>query len=272
MHRSNLPLRRLARASAATAVALVLAAACSSSDAAPPTTSTTSASATPTISSTTSTTTTSTTTTSTTVLSTLPDGQELALELVDGELRFTITIDTAASTAQFLVAPLDGSAGPRWESVVPVDDVPNASGHRPFDGLVPVGDIDDTATEEANRALVSDYVRTALVDGRWEDVDRFFRNGEYRLHGPLFADGLESVQSFFIGLRDAGAPFVISDTAVLLADGPYVLAINRNDRGGAATAYWDLWRVDSGAIVEHWDATQTITEPGVDAWFEGIAP
>jgi len=191
---------------------------------------------------------------------------------VDGDLRFTITLDTTASTARFLVEPTDGSASPRWESVVSVDDVPNASGHRPFDGLVPVDGTDDDATEAANRQLVGDYVRTALVEGRWEDVDGYFRDGTYVLHGPMFTDGLESVRSFFIGLRDAGAPFLIADTALLLADGPYVLAINRHDGLDTTTAYWDLWRVDDGAIVEHWDATMQLDRPDVDAWFEGVAP
>jgi predicted SnoaL-like aldol condensation-catalyzing enzyme len=127
-------------------------------------------------------------------------------------------------------------------------------------------------TAAANRALVEEYVTTALVEGRWEDVDRFFDEGRYVLHGPLFADGLESVRSFFVGLRDAGVPFLITGTSVWLSAGDFVLAINRHDADGVSTAYWDLWRVDDGAIAEHWDVIAQIPAESADAWFAGESP
>ena len=199
-------------------------------------------------------------------------GRELVFSMSDGEQTFTLTTDEIDRTARFVVERNDGSPTPRWETVVPWMDEPNSSGHRPYDGL-PTTPVTGGDRAQANLALVEEYITTALVEGRWEDVDRFFRNGEYVLHGPLFADGLESVRTFFVGLRDAGAPFVITGTSLWLAAGDFVLAINRHDAAdGATTAYWDLWRVSDGAIAEHWDAIAPVPTEITDAWFAGSGP
>lgn len=52
-----------------------------------------------------------------------------------------------------------------------------------------------------------------------------------------------------------------------LAAGDFVLAISRHDAEGVSTADWNLWRVDDGAIAEHWDVITQIPAESADAWF-----
>ena len=46
----------------------------------------------------------------------------------------------------------------------------------------------------------------------------------------------------------------------VLADGSFVPSVSEGFRGPAHTAFYDLFRVADGLIVEHWDTTETIAE------------
>ena len=50
----------------------------------------------------------------------------------------------------------------------------------------------------------------------------------------------------------------------VLAQGNFVLAVSEGTFGGAATSYYDLWRVENGKIAEHWDVMETIASK--DTW------
>ena len=56
-----------------------------------------------------------------------------------------------------------------------------------------------------------------------------------------------------------------------MAAGDFVLAIDRHDTGDAVSDDGDLWRVDDGAIAEHWDVLTQIPAESADAWRTCIA-
>jgi predicted SnoaL-like aldol condensation-catalyzing enzyme len=152
-----------------------------------------------------------------------------------------------------------------WGAATTAVIEPNVSGHTQIDGLVATNTSPEV--EAANAQLIADYIDTALVKQQWQDVDRFFDNGRYVLHGPLFADGIESVRSFFTAARDAGTPLVYLNPMVVLSSGEYVLAVSRTMSGNTMTAYWDLWRITDGFIAEHWDIIQHVPSELADGYF-----
>ena len=61
-----------------------------------------------------------------------------------------------------------------------------------------------------------------------------------------------------------GIAMIYDTVHQVLAQGNYVLAVSEGTFGGAATSYYDLWRVANGKIAEHWDVMETIAEK--DTW------
>ncbi|MDF2963217.1 MAG: hypothetical protein K0S39_4952 [Paenibacillus sp.] len=49
-------------------------------------------------------------------------------------------------------------------------------------------------------------------------------------------------------------------THMVLGQGNFVLVVSEGIFGVAPTAYYDLFRVENGNIVEHWDVMETIAD------------
>ena len=47
----------------------------------------------------------------------------------------------------------------------------------------------------------------------------------------------------------------------MLAEGSFVLAVCEGERGGVHTAFYDLFRLAGGKIVEHWDTVEKVPLP-----------
>ena len=65
-------------------------------------------------------------------------------------------------------------------------------------------------------------------------------------------------------LGKQGIAMVYDKVHQVLAQGNFVLAVSEGTFGGAATSYYDLWRIENGKIAEHWDVMETIAAE--DTW------
>jgi len=45
---------------------------------------------------------------------------------------------------------------------------------------------------------------------------------------------------------------------IVLGEGNFVLAVSEGQFGGEHTSFYDLFRLENGKIVEHWDIIETI--------------
>lgn len=118
----------------------------------------------------------------------------------------------------------------------------------------------DVAAEEANRTLVLNF------------YDRFFNKHEvteaaevvaddYKQHNPQVPDGKAPFVSYFAGYfkenPQARARIVRSATD---GDLVYLHVHSTNGPGDRGQAVVDIFRVQGGKIVEHWDVIQDVPE------------
>lgn len=157
----------------------------------------------------------------------------------------------------------DGFAVEHWDNLQPKRNEPNLSGHTMNDGPTEVADLDRT---EANRALVSNFVDQVLIKRNLDSLENFVADGDgYVEHNPDRGDGLEFLRSILADRLPAGRPVLeYGRYHRILAEGNFVLSASEGSHHGRHSALYDLFRVEGGKIVEHWDSIEAI--PPQSAW------
>jgi predicted SnoaL-like aldol condensation-catalyzing enzyme len=92
-----------------------------------------------------------------------------------------------------------------------------------------------------------------------------YLGSRYTQHNPTAADGPEGLKNFIKFLRD-NYPNAHSEIKKVFADGDYVILHVHSVRepGTRGRAIFDLFKLENGKIVEHWDAVQDIPEKPVN--------
>jgi predicted SnoaL-like aldol condensation-catalyzing enzyme len=116
------------------------------------------------------------------------------------------------------------------------------------------------AKEEANKKLVVEFYDKAINQKDFEAASRYFGN-RYVQHNPNAPDGIEGFKTFLGFLREK-FPQAKSEIKRVFAEGDYVIlhvhaVRNPGERGSAIV---DIFKLEDGKIVEHWDVVQPIPE------------
>ena len=145
----------------------------------------------------------------------------------------------------------DGQLAEHWDNLQPlVPSGETASGRTQTDGPTEVTDRDRTA---ANRALVEGFVRDVLQGAAPERITDYVSTATYDQHNPQVADGLDGLGAALAAMAEAGESMSYARTPLVVADGNFVFTASEGALGDAPTAFFDLFRIDGGLIVEHWD-------------------
>lgn len=156
----------------------------------------------------------------------------------------------------------DGLAVEHWDNIQPRQG-PNATGRSMVDGPVTAEDHEHT---ETNRALVRTYTDDVLIQRRLASLAAYIGgDAGFTQHSPVLPDGLDSLRSALEEMAEDGTP-AVAYTRIhrVLAEGSFVLTVCEGSLRGTHTAFYDLYRVDAGRIVEHWDTRESI--PPVGEW------
>jgi predicted SnoaL-like aldol condensation-catalyzing enzyme len=113
--------------------------------------------------------------------------------------------------------------------------------------------------EEANKKLVTAFYERVLNQKDIAAIDEYV--GPYKQHNPKAGDGPEGLKGYIAYLRE-NSPKSHSEIKKVLADGDYVILHVHAVRepGARGLAIIDIFKVDNGRIVEHWDVIQEIPE------------
>jgi len=114
--------------------------------------------------------------------------------------------------------------------------------------------------EEANKKVVLDFYEKAINQKNFEAAAVHF-GPRYTQHNPNAADGPEGLKSFLGFLREK-FPASRSEVKRVFAEGDYVILHVHAVRepGTLGRAIVDIFRLEDGKIVEHWDVAQDIPE------------
>ena len=80
----------------------------------------------------------------------------------------------------------------------------------------------------------------------------------------MVADGIEGIASFLENLASQGVSMKYEDVFKVIGQGNFVVSYSRMSMGAETFAVFDLFRLENGLIVEHWDNMEPILPP--DQW------
>ncbi|SDT16073.1 nuclear transport factor 2 family protein [Actinoplanes derwentensis] len=148
----------------------------------------------------------------------------------------------------------DGKLAEHWDALAPVV-TSTVSGRSQTDGPTTVTDLGQT---EANRVLVTDFVETVLKGGKVDTITDYLSTETYHQHNIGIGDGLDGLGAALTALAQQGVTMTYHAVHRVIAEGNFVLTVSEGSFGPTPTAFYDLFRVDCGRIVEHWDITPEI--------------
>ena len=154
----------------------------------------------------------------------------------------------------------DGKIVEHWDNLQITPTQANPSGRSMTDGPTTAADLDKTAT---NKQLVAAFIDDILVNGRMDRIGQYISGDNYRQHNPQIADGLSGLGAALDAMAKAGVAMNYTKVHKVLGEGNFVLTISEGQFAGKPTAFYDLFRVEAGKIVEHWDTIETIP-PGAE--------
>lgn len=148
----------------------------------------------------------------------------------------------------------DGKIVEHWDNLIAVQ-AKNPSGRTQTDGVTEVTDLDKTA---ANKAVVTRFVNEIFLNHKHNFTD-FISTTQYLQHNPAVADGLEGFGAAVKYFADNGLVMEYTKLHQVHAEGNFVLTVCEGKFGkGEASSFYDLFRLDAGKIVEHWDVIEPI--------------
>lgn len=143
-----------------------------------------------------------------------------------------------------------------WDNLAQISK-PNPSGRTQIDGVMEIKDIDK---KEENKKIVNNFVEEILMNKKPQEITKYFDGDNYIQHNIQIADGLSGLGMALENLAKAGITMVYNKVHQVLAEGNFVLAVSEGSFANKPTAYYDLFRVESGKIAEHWDVMETISQ------------
>jgi predicted SnoaL-like aldol condensation-catalyzing enzyme len=98
---------------------------------------------------------------------------------------------------------------------------------------------------------------------RFDRIGDFIDAAHYAQHASKIGDGIARLRDRIASLAKEGGQLYLTPRR-FAADGNFVLVLSEGDLPSGPTALYDLFRVENGKIVEHWDVLTPI--PPRDQW------
>lgn len=123
----------------------------------------------------------------------------------------------------------------------------------------------DARQQEINKRNLVEFYEKALNQKDFDAASKYL-GSRYTQHNPVAADGPEGLKAF-IGFLRSKFPNSRSEIKRVFADGDYVIVHVHAIRepGTRGRAIIDIFKLENGKVVEHWDVAQDIPEKAANS-------
>lgn len=165
-------------------------------------------------------------------------------------------------TTDFFDTDEDDKIIEHWDVIAPFS-ASNPSGHSSMDGPTEVVDLDKT---EDNKAIVRSLIEEGLMrGGNPENLSKYISSETYIQHNKDVADGLEHFQRLALM---SNRPLNYEEIVLLVGQGNFVATLCKahwnDDSVNQDYAQVDIFRLEDGKVVEHWDNVEVVPENDVN--------
>jgi len=148
----------------------------------------------------------------------------------------------------------DGLIVEHWDNLQAIV-AETASGRTQFDGPTEVKDLDMT---EANKSLVKNLLNDVFLGADPDKITEYISTEQYDQHNPGVKDGLAGLGEALAALAEAGTPMLYEKNHLVIGEGNFVLAVSEGIFMKEKVAFYDIFRIEKGKVVEHWDTIEKI--------------
>ncbi|RDU74504.1 hypothetical protein CQA57_00170 [Helicobacter anseris] len=140
----------------------------------------------------------------------------------------------------------------------------NPSGHTQIDGVI---EIDTKQDIQKNKKIVKDFINDILIQQK-DNLDTYIDKNTYIQHNSDIKDGLEGLMEALQYMQKNHIKLKYSHNILLLGEGNFVLAVSQGELGAIDSngkapevIFYDLFRLQNGKLVEHWDIITPFIQP-----------
>lgn len=152
----------------------------------------------------------------------------------------------------------NGKITEHWDSIQPWESN-TVNGNTMIDGGLTIADLDET---DANKNLATSIIQDVLMGQNPDNITTYIA-ADYIQHNPSIGNGLQGIQDAVAFLTSINNMFQYNTIYKVIGEGNFVLTVSEGTWNGTSNAFYDLFRMENGKAVEHWDVIQPVPTTGL---------
>ncbi|MCR9101139.1 MAG: nuclear transport factor 2 family protein [bacterium] len=152
----------------------------------------------------------------------------------------------------------NGKIAEHWDAIQPWESQ-TVNGNTMIDGPTEITNLSET---EANKALAVSIVQDVLMGQNPDNIANYIAE-DYVQHNPGIDNGLQGIQDAVAFLISIDNMFQYNTIHKVMGEGNFVLTISEGTWNDTSNAFYDLFRMENGKAVEHWDVIQPVPTEGL---------
>jgi len=152
----------------------------------------------------------------------------------------------------------NGKIAEHWDAIQPWESQ-TVNGNTMIDGATSITNLNQT---EANKALAVSIIEDVLMGQNPGNITNYIAE-DYIQHNPGIDNGLAGIQTAVDYLISIDNMFQYNTIHKVIGEGNFVLTVSEGQWNGTSNAFYDLFRMENGKAVEHWDVIQPVPTTGL---------
>ncbi len=152
----------------------------------------------------------------------------------------------------------NGKIVEHWDAIQPWESN-TVNGNTMIDGGTTIADLDKTQT---NKSIATSIIQDVLMGQNPNNITNYIAE-DYIQHNPQIDNGLQGIQDAVAYLTSINNMFQYNTIHKVVGEGNFVLTVSEGTWNGTSNAFYDLFRIENGKAVEHWDVIQPVPNEGL---------